>query len=80
MDFIKDEWLVPSEVETPNIEEDIQQYLGDKILEKWRTSTKTDIKKTIVFITERLDFISHLNEFRKLVIKNSVRKTFQKDE
>lgn len=78
MDFRKEEWLVPSEVQTPNIEDDIQQYLGNEILEKWKASSDADTKKTIVFITERLDFISHLNAFSKYAIKNSTRKPLLK--
>lgn len=78
MDFKREEWLVPSEVETPNIEDDIQQYLGDEILEKWKVSSNADTKKAIVFITERLDFISHLNTFREYAIKNSTKQPLLK--
>lgn len=79
MDFIGEEWLVPSEVETPNIEDDVQQYLGVEILEKWKASSDVDAKKTIVFIAERLDFVSHLNAFGEYAIKNSTKQPLSKD-
>lgn len=74
MEFKKEDWLIPSMVRTPDIEVDIDKYLGNEILENWRKSKDKDITNSIVFITERLDFICHLNAFRNYAINNSERK------
>lgn len=76
MTFNQKDWLAPKIVRTPNIEDDIKRHLGSEVLELWRKSTD-DIRKTIVFIVERLDFISHLKAFGKYTSDKS-EKVFQK--
>lgn len=73
MAFNTNEWNGPKMVETPNIEEDIELYLGREILEKWKTSKNADLKTLTVFITERLEFISILKSIAMLVRRKSKR-------
>lgn len=73
MNFNINEWNGPKKVVTPNIEEDIELYLGHEILEKWKTSKNADLNAVTVFITERLEFISSLKSLATHVQLNSKR-------
>lgn len=75
VNFNSRNWNAPKVVETPNIEEDIKQYLGDEILKKWQNLADTDdlkkLKKRIIVITERLDLVSHLKTIAMIVRNKS---------
>lgn len=75
MKFDINEWLGPKIVTTPNIEDDINEYLGNEILNNWKITSDIKLKETIIFIVERLDFISHLKSFGKYVDINSSKTT-----
>lgn len=77
MSFNKEEWLAPQIVKTPDVENDIKQYLGDDVLAIWeKLADEDEIKKVTIFIVERLDFISHLKAFAKYVSENSEKNIF----
>lgn len=69
--FDPNHWKAPRNIKTPNIEEDIKQYLGDEILEKWKQSDSHDLKKMILVITERLEFICHLKTIAEFISSNT---------
>lgn len=65
------DWNGPKKVQTPNIENDIEQYLGENILEKWKSSSSEELKQKIIIVAERLDFISHLKSIAMLIRSRS---------
>lgn len=73
MTFNINDWNGPKKVETPDIEKDIELYLGHDILEKWKASENADLKTLIVFITERLEFIFSLKSIAMIVREKSKR-------
>jgi len=71
LEFRKFDWNGPKKVQTPNIEEDINNFLGSEILEKWKKSINTNLREKIVFVAERLDFISHQKSIAMIVRRKS---------
>ena len=57
----KFDWLIEPNIITPDIDDDIKNFLGDDVLEQWeRLEPSNKLYNTIIVITERLEFIEHL--------------------
>lgn len=56
-------WIKPTEVYTPNIEDDIRNLLSEDILKLYKKCTDTGKRNRIVRITEMLDYANHLSAF-----------------
>ena len=56
-------WIKPSVVSTPNIEDDIRNLLSEDILSMYQECPDADKRKRIVRITEMLDYANHLSAF-----------------
>lgn len=56
-------WIKPTVVSTPNIEDDIRNLLSEDILTLYQECTDKDKRKRIVRITEMLDYADHLSAF-----------------
>lgn len=56
-------WLKPTVISTPNIEDDIRNLLSEDILRLYKECTDTDRRKRIIRITEMLDYANHLSAF-----------------
>ena len=70
--FNKDHWKVPKVVETQNIEEDIEAFLGRDVFDKWKTLRVGDeLREKIIVITERLEFIGHLRKIAEIAKENT---------
>lgn len=59
--FNESEWNFPKSVSTPDIEEDIEKYLSNDILIKFRSCDEKETRKKVIRVTEMLEFIDHLN-------------------
>lgn len=56
-------WIKPSVISTPNIEEDIHNLLSDDILKLYKECTDKDKCHRIIRITEMLDYANHMIAF-----------------
>lgn len=56
-------WLKPTVISTPNIEDDIRNLLSEDILRLYQECTDTGKRSRIIRITEMLDYATHLSTF-----------------
>lgn len=71
MTFKQQDWNGPNKIVTPNIEEDIEKFLGEKIIEAYKKCANQEYKEKIQFITERLEFIEGMKIFANYIRKTS---------
>ena len=57
-------WKVPRQIVTPDLEEDIKRLLSPEILWLFKLCEDEEKKVRIQRITEMLDFLDHLSDFR----------------
>lgn len=62
-------WIKPSVVSTPNIEDDIRNLLSEDILSMYQECPDADKRKRIVRITEMLDYANHLSAFSSFLCR-----------
>lgn len=62
-------WIKPSVVSTPNIEDDIRNLLSEDILSLYQECPDADKRKRIVRITEMLDYANHLSAFSSFLCR-----------
>lgn len=62
-------WIKPSVVSTPNIEDDIRNLLSEDILSMYQECPGADKRKRIVRITEMLDYANHLSAFSSFLCR-----------
>jgi hypothetical protein len=79
IEFDIKEWYGPKRVCTPDIEEDIRNYLGDVVFEKWEKSPNLTLKSKITIIAERLDLIEHLKQTERIVDEQSTKTVHRVD-
>ena len=74
-------WKIPKQVVTPDLENDIERLLSSEILRLYKQSDDGEKKARIQRITEMLDFLDHLLNFKEFLVSiNKPRKRVKDDK